>query len=318
MKRRTFLQSSALLTGATLVAPGLWAQAKPLPFMISLTEWSLCRALTSGRLNHLDFPRVAHHDYGLDAIELVSRFFRDKVEDRKYLLDFRQRAGDLGVRILLIEVENEGALGDPDPKKRRQAVSNHWKWLEAGRVFHCHSIRANATTGGVGSYQEQMERAAEGLRLLCEQATKVGLNVLVENEGHLSSNGAWVAALIRKVNMPNCGTLPDFGNFRISPTETYDRYRGVAEMMPYARAISAQSTDFDARGNEIHTDYFRMMRIVQRAGYRGYVGIEYTGERLSETEGIRATQKLLERVRGQMEVPAKPSPPRPAANRHPS
>jgi sugar phosphate isomerase/epimerase len=124
----------------------------------------------------------------------------------------------------------------------------------------------------------------------------LGINVLVENHGGLSSNGGWLAALVRKIGLPNCGTLPDFGNFRISEGVEYDRYQGVAELMPSAKAVSAKSRDFDAEGNETRVDYRRMMKIVLDAGYRGYVGIEYIGKNVGEPEGIRATKALLERV----------------------
>ncbi len=298
--RRVFLhhavRTAALAVAARAEGPRLRAAERKLPFMISLAEWSLHRTLFAGKLAHLDFPRVARQDYGIEAIELVNQFFKDKARDQGYLGEFKKRADGLGVKILLIMVDGEGALGQPDAAQRKQAVENHYKWVEAARFFNCHSIRVNAETEGVGTPEEQAERAADGLRQLALFAAKHGLNVLVENHGGLSSNGAWLAGVIKRVNLPNCGTLPDFGNFRIREGEEYDRYKGVAELMPFAKAVSAKSHDFDAEGNEIHTDYRRMMKIVLDAGYRGYVGIEYEGQRLSEPEGIRATKALLERI----------------------
>jgi sugar phosphate isomerase/epimerase len=137
---------------------------------------------------------------------------------------------------------------------------------------------------------------------LCEFAAPHGINVLVENHGGLSSHGRWLAGVMKMVNLPNCGTLPDFGNFRLGDGKEYDRYQGVDELMPFAKAVSAKSHDFDEEGNEIHTDYFRMLDIVvHKHGYHGYLGIEYEGSRLSEPEGILATKRLLERVRARME-----------------
>ena len=178
---------------------------------------------------------------------------------------------------------------------------SHHPWVDAALFLGCHSIRVNAETHNQGSYEEQQDRAADGLRALSEYAKGRGLNVIVENHGHLSSDGAWLAGVMRRVNMPNCGTLPDFGNFRISETEVYDRYRGVQEMMPYAKAVSAKSHDFDEQGNESHTDYRRMMRVVLDSGYRGWVGIEYEGDKLSEMEGILHTKWLLERIQVEFE-----------------
>ena len=301
MNRRNFLKHSVALAsgfalGATAGSDLVAAEKKPL-FKISLAEWSLHNALFGKKLDHLDFPKTAKQDYGIDAIELVNQFFKDKAKDKKYLAEFKKRAGDLGVRIMLIMIDDEGDLGDPDPAKRTQAVENHYQWVEAGKFFGCHSIRVNAETGGVGSYEEQQARAADGLRRLSAFGGQHGLNVIVENHGHLSSNGAWLAGVMKLVNRPNCGTLPDFGNFDLGDGKEYDRYKGVTEMMPFAKAVSAKTHDFDDKGNCIETDYRRMLKIVLDAGYHGHLGIEYEGEKLSEPDGIRATKRLLEKVR---------------------
>jgi len=105
---------------------------------------------------------------------------------------------------------------------------------------------------------------------------------------------------MKQVDMNNCGTLPDFGNFRVKEGEMYDRYKGVAELMPFAKAVSAKSHDFDEKGNETHTDYSKMMKIVIDAGYSGFVGIEYEGSVLDEYAGVKATKALLERVRSEL------------------
>lgn len=265
-----------------------------MPFKISLAEWSLHRSLRSGQIDHLDFAPIARGRFGIDAVEYVNTFFFDKARDMSYLTRMKRRAQHEGVRSLLIMCDREGNLGDPDRSARQKAVENHTKWVEAARFLGCHSIRVNARSDG--TYEEQMNLVVDGLRRLTEFGARNGLNILVENHGGLSSNGRWLSEVIRRVDHPRCGTLPDFGNFRIDDDRWYDRYQGVGELMPYARAVSAKSHDFDAEGNEIHTDYTRMMGIVLDAGYDGYVGIEYEGDGLSEGEGILATKKLLEKV----------------------
>jgi L-ribulose-5-phosphate 3-epimerase len=267
-------------------------------FKISLAEWSLHRALESGKLDHMDFPKVARNDFGIEAIELVNTFFKTKAMDSRYLAEFKQRASDLGVKTLLIMCDHEGNVGDPNPTERDKAVENHFKWLEAARFLGCHSIRVNAYS--TGTPEEQRDQVSEGLGKLSEAAAGMDLNVLVENHGGLSSNAAWLVSVIRKVGMPNCGTLPDFGNWKLADGTLYDRYLGLAEMMPLAKAVSAKSKDFDAAGNEVDSDYLRMVGTVLAAEYHGYLGIEYGGERLTEPEGIRATKKLLEKVRDEL------------------
>lgn len=301
--RRDFLRSTltaaATASLANLAAPVLAQDRTREPlFKISLAEWSLHRTLREGKLTNLDFPKTAKEDYGIDAIEFVNQFFKDKANDREYLADLKKRADDLGVKMLLIMCDGEGALGDADEAKRTKAVENHYRWVEAAKYLGCHSIRVNAQSSG--SYDEQLERAADGLRKLSEFGDKHAINVIVENHGGLSSNGEWLAAVMKRVNHKRCGTLPDFGNFNLGGGKQYDRYKGVAELMPFAKAVSAKSHDFDDQGNEIHTDYKKMMKIVLDAGYHGYVGIEYEGSKISEPEGIKATKKLLERVRNEL------------------
>jgi sugar phosphate isomerase/epimerase len=287
----------ALTPLALRVRTGSVSSTDPI-FRISLAEWSLHRALQAGELTNLDFPVVTRVTYGLEAAEYVNQFFKDRARDRAYLADLNARAADHGVRNLLIMCDGEGALGDPDEAARTTAVENHYRWVEAAAVLGCHSIRVNAQSAGTP--EEQRARVADGLRRLTEFGADHGINVIVENHGGLSSNGAWLASVMRAVDHPRCGTLPDFGNFRVTDTEWYDRYQGVTELMPFAKAVSAKSHVFDEAGNERDTDYRRMMRIVLEAGYHGYVGIEYEGDELSEPEGILATRRLLERVRAEL------------------
>ena len=282
---------------------------KPVDFGISLAQWSLHRSLYSGELNHLDFAKISKESFGIDAIEYVNSFFFEKAEDKSYLKEMKTRADDHGVQSLLIMCDNEGSLGDPDNQKRQKAVENHYKWHEAAKYLGCHSIRVNAylteSLHGLevgdytktGSYENQVSLAADGLRKLTEFGANLGINTIVENHGGLSSDGAWLASVMKAVDHPMCGTLPDFGNFRIEGDRWYDRYKGVKELMPFAKAVSAKSYDFDSNGNETRTDFFRMMDIVIDAGYSGYVGIEYEGSGMDEMSGIKATKDLLERVK---------------------
>ncbi|MEM6704423.1 MAG: sugar phosphate isomerase/epimerase family protein [Acidobacteriota bacterium] len=287
-------------------------------FEISLAQWSLHRTFFGKALDNgytelftgllqdppsalqgerkpLEFAQMAR-ELDVSAIEYVNTFFFDRAQDDEYIAELVRRADGEGVRSLLIMCDAEGDLGDADGERRAAAVENHRKWLECAAALGCHSIRVNAASSG--SYEEQQKLAAEGLRGVCEIADPLGLDVLVENHGGLSSNGQWLAGTLELVDHPRSGSLPDFGNFTISETETYDRYQGVAELMPTARAVSAKSYAFDADGSETTIDYERMLQIVLDAGYDDYVGIEYEGTELEELEGIQATRRLLEKLRG--------------------
>lgn len=272
------------------------ATAEPL-FTISLAQWSLHRKLYEKKLDHLDFPKAAKQDFGIDAVEYVNSFFKDKAKDTAYLTDLKKRCNDLGVVSVLIMCDGEGALGDADEAKRIEAVENHKKWVEAAKFLGCHSIRVNAQS--TGTFEEQQKRAADGLHRLCQFGDTHAINVIVENHGGLSSNGEWLAGVMKLADHPRVGTLPDFGNFKVSETEQYDRYNGTQELMPFAKGVSAKSYAFDAQGNESTIDFKRMLAIVLKAGYKGRIGIEYEGG-TSEDEGIRSTKKLLERLRDEL------------------
>jgi sugar phosphate isomerase/epimerase len=261
-------------------------------FSISLAEWSLHRALGVGELLHLDLAKTAR-SLGIGAVEYVSTFFKEEARDPAYLAEMRRRAAGEGVQSLLIMVDGEGQLADADEAARALAVQNHQRWIDSAAALGCHSIRVNAA--GEGARDELAARAADSLVKLAEYAAPVGLNVIVENHGGLSSDGAWLAQVMRTAAHPRVGTLPDFGNFHLGDGVWYDRYKGVAELMPWAKAVSAKSHEFDEQGEETRTDYRRMLAIVLEAGYRGWIGIEYEGQAHAELEGIKLTKALLER-----------------------
>jgi len=304
LTRRSFLARTAGAVSVAALRPsialGEAGQAgKPAapPFRISLAQWSLHRELQAKTLDHLDFAMVTRKEFGIEAVEYVNQFFKDKAADAAYLAEMNRRAKDLGVYQHLIMVDGEGRLGDPDAAKRTLAVENHYKWVTAAKTLGCMTIRVNAASAG--TFEEQIALAADGLRRLCEFADPHAINVVVENHGGLSSNGDWLAGVMRRVNHPRCGTLPDFGNFY-----EYDRYQGLIDLMPYAKAVSAKTHDFDERGEETTKNYWRLMRSVLDAGYHSWVGIEYEGTRLSEREGIAASLRLLQRVRDELAGPA--------------
>jgi sugar phosphate isomerase/epimerase len=282
MKTRT-LSIAALLI--LLLSVNLSAQT----YKISLAEWSLNRTLRKGTITNLDFPRIAKETYGLDAVEYVSTFFKDKAEDTEYLTKLKNECDKYGVKSLLIMVDGEGNLADTSAAARNKAVENHYKWVKAAKFLGCHTIRVNA--GGRGTMGQMQAAAIDALGKLSAYAADYGINVVVENHGGNSSYGKWLAEIMKSVNKPNCGTLPDLGNFY-----EYDRYQGVKDLLPYAKGVSGKTHDFDAEGNETQIDYAKMMKLIADSGYKGYIDVEYEGNKLSEDEGIKATIALLKKV----------------------
>ena len=272
VSRRQFLTQTGLAAGA-LTSGAAWAKDVA-PLQISLAQWTINRELRSGKIDNLDFAKVAA-EHGIHAVEYVNQFFMDKAKDAKYLGEMKKRAADQGVKSLLIMCDREGNIGDPDSAKRKQTVDNHRKWLDAAKFLGCHSIRVNA--GSSGTWDEQVKLAADGLSRLTAIGAKMGLNVIVENHGGLSSNADWLVEVIKKVDHKRCGTLPDFGNFRIKPGESYDSYRGMQKLLPFAKGVSVKDRVWDDKGKQFELDYDRMLKLVHASGFRGYCGIEFGG-----------------------------------------
>jgi sugar phosphate isomerase/epimerase len=269
-------------------------------FEISLAEWSLHKSLFANRITNLDFPAISKNQYGIGVVEYVNQFFKDKANDTSYLNQLLQRCRDNDVKNHLIMIDGEGELGATDDTERKKTIENHYKWVDAAKYLGCATIRVNA--GGNGTAEEVQMRAAESLATLGDYAAKENINVIVENHGGYSSNGQWLAGVMKAAGKSNVGTLPDFGNFCIKNDggkciDEYDRYKGVEELMPYAKGVSAKTFNFDDNGNCIETDYDRMIPIIRNSGFKGYIGIEYEGDNLSEEEGIKKTKALLEKYR---------------------
>ncbi len=301
MNRKHFITTSAAATISALGAKAGTRASEKQDFKVSLAQWSVrqfhkAKPGAENYLDPLDFAVYAKNTCGIGGIEYVNSFYFGHEGDEAYFNELKKRADGEGVESVLIMCDRCGMVGDPNEAKRKETVQNHLPWMQAAKQLGCHSIRVNA--GSKGSYEEQQKLAADGLVKLAEAAKPYGINVIVENHGGLSSNGQWLSGVMKMVNLPTIGTLPDFGNFRISkdPEEWYDRYRGIEELMPYAKGVSAKSHAFDAEGNETETDFFRMMRIVADSGYKGYIDVEWEGAKPGTTEGILLTKKLIERA----------------------
>jgi len=306
VNRRLFLEGAvaggALLGVGRALALDADVTGQPKPgrigdFKISLAEWSLHRALFAKKIDNLDFPRIAREDYGIEGVEFVNQFFKDKAEDSTYLKELKKRASDIGVTCVLIMIDGEGDLSAETADERQKAVDNHKRWVDAAAALGCHAIRVNT---GHHYSPTHLGPVSEACGQLTDYGTKNGISIICENHGGPSSNPDAMVGLMKAVNKAGFGTLPDFGNFPADRAGHYqiDVYDAIARMMPYAKGVSAKSYDFGADGNETKLDFARILKIVTDAGYHGFVGIEYEGNRLSEPEGIRATKRLIERLRG--------------------
>jgi len=308
--RRSFIKKSLLGAGALMTASSFRIPVFQNPdIRISLAEWSFHRAIEAGKMNHLDFPSVAKNIYGISAVEYVNGFFggtkmnfKDAAKNKDYLNELLKRSQDAGVFNHLLMCDDEGPLSATNEKERLESVDNHKKWIEAAKFLGCLTVRVNLH--GEGNPEDRKKASIDSLSRLGEFAAPMQLNIVVENHGSVTSNAEWLTDVMKKVSLNNVGTLPDFGNFCISHpwgtiqegcTEMYDIYKGIELLLPYAKGVSAKTYDFDSDGEQPLLDYKRLTSIVRTSGFKGYIGIEFEGINQSEDEGVRKTQKLLEK-----------------------
>ena len=285
-------------------------------FKLSLAEWSLHKAIRDDKtMSNLDFAKKAK-ELGFDAIEYVSQLYpltkgNEQASLDSLVVELKKRSEEQQVQNVLIMIDNEGDLAVSDKAVRDEAIRRHSMWVDAASKLGCKTVRVNLFGGESEKTPEVWHaNAVDGLGRLAKYAATKSMNVIVENHGGLTSDIEKLVAIIKDINMPNCGVLPDFGNFCVKREggerwgapciEEYDRYKGVAEMMPYAKDVSAKSYDFDAEGNETTIDYYKMLKIIKDSGYTGFVGIEFEGENMTEEQGIVATKKLLFKVAEQL------------------
>lgn len=308
--RRSFIKNASLCSAA-MTLPSVMAYATRTNTgthmsnpKISLAQWSLHRSFEKGLINPQDFASITKNDYGMDAVEYVAGFYADYATSEKFWGQMKTQSAEAGVTNLLIMVDGEGLLGDPNDAERKKAVENHYKWIHAAKIMGCHSIRVNAF--GEGDRETLQASLIDGLGKLSEYGAQGEISILIENHGLHTSDAAFIANIIKTIDNPYLGTLPDFGNWCLNAewgstqnnkcTQVYDPLKGVSEFLPFAKGVSAKSYNFDEQGHETLLDYRKLLQTVKDAGYEGYIGIEYEGSELSEPEGIKATQALIEKV----------------------
>ena len=265
------------------------AKDDPNRFQIGIQEYTFHRWIKSGKLTHLDYPGLVKRELGITHIEYWNRPFNGKHTDKAFVGELVKCTTGEGMKNVLILVDAKNQLDAKDAAQRDRAVDEHKGWIDCAAQLGCDAIRVNCRSGG--DKQENLKNAGLGLGALCDYAKDTPVKVVIEPHGGHSQDPDWLLAAMKEIDRPNAGLLPDFNNFG-----KYDRYDGVTKSLPFAPAVCAKALKFDEQGNEVNTDYFRMLKIVYESDYSGVISIEFEGHGIDPVEGSRQTKTLIERA----------------------
>ena len=321
--KNIFKSSAAISLSSPLLNNDLFANYVSNKLKISLQCFSFASEFYKGNFNLSNFSKIVRETYNLDGAEFWSIPFMGKEKNSNFLNELRQKSNDYGVKntIILVDLldmqtmKQGNSLASIDKKERNQAIEDHKPWIDAAKSIGCDSIRINLWSDA--SMQEVMKVSIESISKLLEYASDKNISIVIENHGGHTGDAKWLVNLIKKINNKKLGTLPDFGtlnfcvkrdlnlDFTAKCLSQYDKYLGVKELLPYAKGISAKSTQFDLKGNETDTNFKKMVRLIKKSNFEGYISIEYEGairdtfsqqnNHLPTHDGILATKKLLEK-----------------------
>ena len=286
--RRLFLQSLGIGSCGLSLGTNLFGKDKsdPSRFPIGIQEYTFNRILRSGKLKHLDYPAMVKKELGIEHVEYWSRPFEGKHTDKKFVGELNSRTKGEGISNVLILVDEKHELDHEKKSERDKSVDLHKGWIDCAAQLGCDAIRVNCRMGG--DPKDNLNRAVDGVGRLCEYAKDTSVKVVIEPHGRNSQNPDWLLAVMKELNHPHAGILPDFNNFG-----SYDRYSAVEKTLPFAPAVCAKALKFDDEGNETHTDYFKMLKIVYESTFSGVISIEFEGHGVDPIVGSRMTQDLI-------------------------
>ena len=323
--RRKFLKNTFSVFSTTFLAPNLFAKNIDKSNLdIGLQMYSFAPLIMQGKFDLLGFPDLVKNTSGINGEEYWSIPFMGRENARDFLNDIKRRSDDNGVDNLIILVDDIDiktmqsgpSLASSNKNDRDTAIDYHKKWLDVAKNIGCHSIRINLRSEEENN-QKILENSSESISRLIEFSKQDNISIVIENHGGITGDADWLVSLMENVDSKYLGTLPDFGTYNFcikrgnlnfqslseNCEDQYDKYLGVKKLMPYAKGVSAKSHEFDKDGEELSTNYSRMIKIISESNYKGYINIEYEGAMkgmfggegtyLNPHEGILATKKLI-------------------------
>ncbi len=281
MNRREWLK---LAPAAALSAQTEKLTAGKARLRSALCAYSFREALAARKMTYEDLVRYAveHH---LDGLDLTVYWFPQPLEE-KWLLALRRLAYRNAVEIYSISIRTE--MTRPTAEQRRQEVEGIRRWVDVAAALGAGHIRVFGGRVPQGATEDQAAGwAAEVLAQGAEYAGSKGVILGLENHGGITDRAETIVEIVRRVNSPWAGINLDTGNFR---SRVYEQ---IEMCLPYAVNAQVKSQIRDESGEVRESDWDRIFAMFARAGYRGYLALEYEAKEPPET----AVPRLLKRLR---------------------
>jgi len=235
-----------------------------------------------------DFIKRAF-ELNVDGVELNQLFFQP---ERDRLKSIKRQLLSYGLDLSCITVDNNFCL--PDEVERRKQVEWVRKWVDATIFLGAPIMRINAGWPPKGVEESKaFTWAVECIKEICKYAEDFGLMITVENHGGITTTADQILKLIDAVNSDWFRVNLDVGNF---PQNIYENIEKVA---PYTVHVHAKVLELKlswqglrSYWSEAKLDYRRIMEILYRVNYNGYLSLEYEGKE-DEEVGVSRSIKFL-------------------------
>ncbi len=292
LTRRQLFQTAAV-AGAGLAATPL-AAIEPiarsgLPRIdLSLAGYSFRQWLNLGKKPKPDMTLADFIDLAagmpLDAVELTGYYFAETTPE--YLAALKGRCTRYGLDISGTAIANDFCQRDQD--KVRAAIEHVKKWVEITSRLGGKTMRIFAGTVQKGDDEDKARaRCVEAIQESCDHAAKYGIFLALENHGGITATLDQILAIVKAVKHDWFGVNLDTGNFR-----TPDPYGDMAKLAPYAVVVQLKGEVYPG-GKKEESDRKRLIDILRKADFRGYVALEYEGTE----DAHKAVPRLIDELR---------------------
>lgn len=246
---------------------------KPPALKLSLNAYSFNKQLTDGSMSIADMLEFCA-EQGLLAVDITGYYFKGypTVPSDEVIYNVKRNAFSLGLEICGTGVRND--FTHADPAMRRASVQLVKNWIDVAQKLGGQTIRIFSGTQKPQGYtrKEILEWVVNDIRECVDYGSEHGIVVALQNHDDFIKTAEDTIEIMEAVRSPWYGLMLDIGSFR-----TADPYDEIARTIKYAVTWQIKEKVF-VRGKEVDVDATRLMSLIRKSGFRGYLPLETLGE----------------------------------------